>query len=213
MSGEEVSVPWEGGAQAGSVDDEGDRGARDLRPIGPPCRRSPSPARMHLHSLIKPVSGSGGTLPFRRPLRTGRLVTPVRDHWNAERAELSIGLGNVHAPDRQRIPGHSGPVHVHRRLRPGLRGQSDLAVDPGRPAHGIALSDLADADQRVRPAPQHHLLQGPDRGPVLFPRRLEDPAPQPHYVQRSCVRQSAEELHPKPKQGSRSWTRITVADR
>jgi hypothetical protein len=37
---------------------------------------------------------------------------------------------------------------------------------------------LPNADQRVRPGPQHHLLQRPDRGPVLLPRRLEDPPPQ-----------------------------------
>ena len=73
-------------------------------------------------------------------------------------------------------------MHPHRHLRPVRRGQGDLAVDPGRPTPSVALGHLPHADQRVRPGPQHHLLQRPDPGPVLLPRRLEDPAPQPRYV-------------------------------
>ena len=65
---------------------------------------------------------------------------------------------------------------------PGPSRQRRLPVDPGRPAPSVALRDLPHADQRVRPGPQHHLLQAPDLRPVLLPRRLEDPAPQPRYV-------------------------------
>ena len=53
---------------------------------------------------------------------------------------------------------------------------------PGRPTPGIALGHLPHAHQRVRPRTQHQFLQRPDRGPVLLPRRLEDPASQPDYV-------------------------------
>lgn len=67
-------------------------------------------------------------------------------------------------------------------LRPGFRRQSHLPVDPGRPAPSIALRDLPDANQRVRPGPQHHLLQRPDLRPVLLPRRLENPPPQSPYI-------------------------------
>ena len=109
-------------------------------------------------------------------------MTPVHDHWDTEWALLSIGLRDIHASDRQRIPGRARAVHPHHHLRPLRRGQGDLAVDPGRPTPGVALGDLPHAEQRVRPGPQHHLLQGPDRGPVLLPRRREDPAPQPGYV-------------------------------
>ena len=73
-------------------------------------------------------------------------------------------------------------MHPHHHLRPFPRRQGDLTVDPGRPTPGVALGDLPHAEQRVRPGPQHHLLQRPDRGPVLLPRRREDPAPQPGYV-------------------------------
>src|SRR5438046_10149360 len=69
-----------------------------------------------------------------------------------------------------------------RHARPGLGSQSDLPVDPGGPAPRVALRHLPHADQRVRPAPQHQLLQVPDLRPVLLPRRLEDPLPQPPYV-------------------------------
>ena len=67
-------------------------------------------------------------------------------------------------------------------VHPGRGGQRDLPVDPRRPAAGVALRDLPHADQRVRPGPQHHLLQGPDLGQILLLCRLEDPAPQPPYV-------------------------------
>jgi hypothetical protein len=73
-------------------------------------------------------------------------------------------------PDRGRVP------HEH------LRSQRDLPVDPGGLAPGIALRHLPHADQRVGAAAQHQLLQAPDFRPVLLPRRLEDPLPQPPYV-------------------------------
>ena len=65
-------------------------------------------------------------------------------------------------------------------LRPG--GQRDLPVDPRRLAASVALRHLPHADQRVRPGPQHQLLQVPDLGQVPLLRRLEDPLPQPPYV-------------------------------
>ena len=67
-------------------------------------------------------------------------------------------------------------VHLHRHVRPGLGGQRDLPVDPRGLAASVALRHLPHADQRVRPAPQHQLLQVPDLGPVTVLRRLEDPA-------------------------------------
>jgi hypothetical protein len=73
-------------------------------------------------------------------------------------------------------------VHSHRHLRSALRRQCHLPVDPGGPAPSVALRHLPHTDQRVRPGPQHHFLQGPDLGPVPLPRRLEDPPPQPPYV-------------------------------
>ena len=60
--------------------------------------------------------------------------------------------------------------------------QRHLPVHPRRPAPSVALGHLPHADQRVRPGPQHHLLQVPDPRPVPLPRRLEDPPPQPPYV-------------------------------
>jgi hypothetical protein len=73
-------------------------------------------------------------------------------------------------------------MHPHRHARPGPGSQSDLPIDPGGLAPGIALRHLPHAHQRVRPAPQHQLLQAPDSRPVLLPRRLEDPLPQPPYL-------------------------------
>ena len=113
-----------------------------------------------------------------------RLMTPVHDHRNAERAELRTVscLRNVHAPDRPGTPRRTRLVHPHRHLRPGPGSQSDLPVDPGGLAPSVALRHLPHADQRVRPGPQHQLLQVPNLRPVLLPHRLEDPLPQPPCV-------------------------------
>ena len=88
----------------------------------------------------------------------------------------------MHAPDRTGIPRRPRLVHPHSHARPGLGSQGDLPVDPGSPAPRVALRHLPHADQRVRPGPQHQLLQVPGLGPVLLPRRFEDPLPQPPYV-------------------------------
>ena len=123
-----------------------------------------------------------------QPLGFQRVAGPVPDGTGPRSRECRAG-GVFHWP-LAHTP--AGPVRVarrrlcwctqHRHLRPGLRRQRDLPVDPGGPAPSVALRHLAHADQRVRPGPQHHLLQRPDRGPVLLPRRLEDPPPQPPYV-------------------------------
>jgi hypothetical protein len=44
------------------------------------------------------------------------------------------------------------------------------------------VTRLPHTNQRVRPAPQHQLLQVPDPFEVLSLRRLEDPLPQPPHV-------------------------------
>jgi hypothetical protein len=79
--------------------------------------------------------------------------------------------------DCERFPGPGRAVGFHRELHPGRGGQRDLPVNPRSPAASVALRDLPHTDQRVRPAPQHHLLQGPELGQVLLLRRLEDSAP------------------------------------
>ncbi len=58
-----------------------------------------------------------------------------------------------------RWPG-SGPPGQPAWPCPG--GQRDLPVHARGPAPSIALCHLPHADQRVRPAPQHQFLQGPD---------------------------------------------------
>jgi hypothetical protein len=128
-------------------------------------------------------SGLEPGLPFRfQRMADPCLMAAVSEHGNAERAAFSAGLRYIHAPDRHGLPGGDCLVDPDCHLCPGRRRQRNLPVDPGGPAPSIALRHLPHADQRVRPGPQHHLLQRPDRGPVLLPRRLEDPPPQPPYV-------------------------------
>ena len=55
-------------------------------------------------------------------------------------------------------------------------------VDARRLAASVVLRHPPHADQRVRPAPQHQLLQVADPLQVPVLRRLEDPLPQPPYV-------------------------------
>src|ERR1700682_524010 len=73
-------------------------------------------------------------------------------------------------------------MHPHRHARAGLARQGGFPVDPGRSTPSITLGHLPHTDQRVRPGTQHQFLQRPDLRPVLLPRRLENPAPQPRYV-------------------------------
>src|ERR1700730_7900023 len=73
-------------------------------------------------------------------------------------------------------------MHAHRYIRAVFGGKCYLSVDPGDSTPSVSLGYLPNAYQRVRPGTQHQFLQRPDRGPVLLPRRLEDPAPQPRYV-------------------------------
>ena len=98
-----------------------------------------------------------------------RLMAPVDDHGNAEWALFPVGLRYVHPLDRQGLPGGDGAVHAHRHLHPAGGSQRDLPVHPGGRAASVALGHLAHADQRVRPGPQHHLLQGPDLAPSPAP--------------------------------------------
>ena len=65
-------------------------------------------------------------------------MAAIHDHRNAERALFSIGLGNVHAPDRQRVPGRTRAMHPHRYVHPGLGGQGNLAINPSRPGSSVA---------------------------------------------------------------------------
>jgi hypothetical protein len=73
-------------------------------------------------------------------------------------------------------------MHAHRHIRAGLARQGGFPIDPGRSTPSVALGHLPHTHQGVRPRPQHQFLQRPNLSPVLLPRRLEDPAPQPRYV-------------------------------
>ena len=133
----------------------------------------------------KPIrSGLEPGLPLRlQRLTDPCLVAPVHDHWDAERPLLGLVMSfrDIHPLDRDGLPRAAGGVHLHRHLGPGLGGQRDPPIDPRGRTTRVALRHLPHADQRVRPAPQHQLLQVPGLGQVPVPHRLEDPAPQPPY--------------------------------
>lgn len=107
------------------------------------------------------------------------LMTAIQHHG---RALFSIGLRNVHAPNRLWLPRLTRSMHPHRHFRADLARQSNLPFEPGGSTPCITLSHLSHTHQRVRRGTQHQLLQGPDSRPVLGPCRLENPAPQPYYV-------------------------------
>ena len=85
-------------------------------------------------------------------------------------APFSVGLRDVHPPDRQGLPGPCCAVHLHAPASILARAVSATCPSiPGGLAASVALRHLPHADQRVRPGPQHHLLQVPDLGQVPAP--------------------------------------------
>ena len=118
----------------------------------------------------------GLPLGFQR-IPAARLVSAISYRGNSERPLFSVGLRYVHSADWQGLEGPCCAVHLHGQVHPRPGGQHDLPVYPWGSATSVALRHLPHADQRVRPAPQHHPLQVPDRGQVLLLRRLEDPLP------------------------------------
>jgi hypothetical protein len=68
-------------------------------------------------------------------------------------------------------------MQQHRQLGPVAGSQRDLPVDARGEAAGVALGHPRNADQRVRQAAQHQLLQIADPFAVPSLRRLEDPLP------------------------------------
>lgn len=110
------------------------------------------------------------------------LMTAIHHHGDTEWTLISVGLRYIHAPNRQGLPRRPRIMDPHRYVRSRLGRQGNLPIDPGRSTPRIALSHLSHTDQRVRPGTQHQFLRRPDRGLILLPRRLEDPAPQPRYV-------------------------------
>ena len=124
----------------------------------------------------------GLPLGFQRVLHAS-LLHAIGDHGNAEGTLLlRTWFRDEYPPDGTGFPGLGVTVQPLRQLRPVEGGQRDLPVDARRLAASIALRDLPHADQRVGQAPQHQLLQVTDLLPVLLPRRLEDPLPQPPYL-------------------------------
>ena len=101
---------------------------------------------------------------------------------DTERAPLPAGLGDIHPPDRPGRPRLGLVLHPAGQVSPGLRGQHHLPVNACRPAASIELGHPPHADQRVRPRPEHQLLQTADLLKVPRLRRREDPLPQPPYV-------------------------------
>ena len=138
-----------------------------------------APARPEsVRSRLEP----GLPLGFQRVFHAS-LLRAIRDHGNAERALLlRTCFRDEHPPDGPGFPGLGVTVQPPRQLSPVAGGQRDLPVDARRLAASVALRDLPHADQRVGQAPQHQLLQVTDLLPVLLPRRLEDPLPQPPYL-------------------------------
>ena len=110
-------------------------------------------------------------------------MAPVPHHGNPEGRVCRSLFGMYTRLTGQGLPRPARSVQPDRQLRPVRGGQRDLARrSPPSCGQRCARVDPPHADQRVRPAPQHQLLQvaDPFRSPVL--RRREDPLPQPPYV-------------------------------
>src|SRR3954454_11167424 len=76
------------------------------------------------------------------------LMASVRDHRNAERPQLRTvtRLRYEHPLHGAGLPRGNVAVHLHRQLHPGLGGQRDLPIDPGRLTASITLSVKVELD-------------------------------------------------------------------
>ena len=111
----------------------------------------------------------GGTDPSLRGYRVGAVLF----HWPSEYTRAEPAPAPTY--ERERCTRTATSARASAR-------QGGFPVDPGRSTPSVALGHLPHTHQRVRPRPQHQFLQRPNLSPVLLPRRLEDPAPQPRYV-------------------------------
>ena len=143
-----------------------------------------------------------------------RLQTAVHDHGNAEwaRFPLPFGMNTRLTGWRSTSPGGAAPS---RPMRPLHREQHHLTVDSRRRASSIDLRDPPHAQQRVRPGPEHQLLQIADLFEVPCLRCREDSLPQTPYVlldrppvdrrpvasDRPPVRSPRRQCPPRPRRG------------
>ena len=80
---------------------------RHRRARPPPSPRSaPQSSRPAITLLVYLPRSCSQPLRFQR-VADPRLMAPIHDHRNTERTLFSIGLRNVHAPNRQRVPGRA----------------------------------------------------------------------------------------------------------
>jgi hypothetical protein len=126
------------------------------------------------------TSGLEPGLPFRLQRVTHHsLPGAITDHGDAEGTQFPVRLRDEHPSHR---PGPlQRPLDLSDQAFLVRRRQGDPPVNAGGETASIALCHLPHADQRVRPAPEHQLLQAAD--PLVVPglRCREDPLPQPPY--------------------------------
>ena len=99
---------------------------------------------------------------------------------DAEGTQFPVRLRDEHPSHRPGLP--QWPLDGGHQALLIRRRQDDPPVDARGGTASIALRHLPHADQRVRPAPEHQLLQAAD--PLVVPglRCREDPLPQPPYL-------------------------------
>ncbi len=107
----------------------------------------------------------------------------VHEHRNSERALLSVGLGDIHAPHRQGLPGPDGAVHFAAPSPswPGRRARRPCRSPAvRRPAlRWVTCRTLTSVLLHDRSIIFCRFLTF---GQVTVPHRREDPPPQPRYV-------------------------------
>jgi hypothetical protein len=126
-------------------------------------------------------------LESRLPLRLQRirrqsLKSSVDDDGNSERALLSDGLRNIHAPDGLGFPRAEAALHPLGHLSFDLGEPHDFPVGTRRHATGIDLRDPPHTHQCAGAGPEHQLLQTADLLEVPRLRCREDTLPQTPYV-------------------------------
>src|SRR3954465_13460767 len=105
------------------------------------------------------------------------LPAAVKNGWNAEGPQFSVGLGNVHPSHRPGTPDRLADHRRHQLPPSGGCFDKDL-VHAGRVLALILLRRSPHTEDEIGPTPQHQLLKGTHLIQVVLPRGPKDPLSQ-----------------------------------
>jgi hypothetical protein len=164
----------------------------EVRVQHPPAHRIRSLDRVE-GGLDRVLAAASGPKPIRSRLEPGfpfrfqrgrdpSLQHAVDDHGDTERPAPAVRFRDIHPSDRTGLPRLLPALQLHRQLGLVLGGHDNAAVHARGQTSSVELRNAPNRQQRVRPRPEHQLLQVPDPWQVPHLRGREDPLPQAPYI-------------------------------